>query len=294
VSGLPLPVALALAYLGGRIAARRQSDRDAVVRANLARVVGTVPPEEMDRLVERAFVEYARYWILAARLAGGLVRHPTRYVSIVGRERIVAARARGGVIFAVPHLGLWDAGGLVSMMEGFSIATVAEEASTPELTAWFEKQRRRLGLTSYPPSPATTTTLLDLLRGGGAVALVADRDVVGDGIVTPFFGAPTRVPAGPVVLALRSDATLLPSAVFLRPHGRIEVVIGEPLMLDRRGRLRDDVARLTEDLVGRYEEFIRSAPEQWHVFQPIWTDEVVPPADPAPIATAPIAARGES
>jgi KDO2-lipid IV(A) lauroyltransferase len=265
-----------MATIGGEIAARLLPQRGAVVRANLARVVGPLPPREMDRLVRRAFVEYARYWMLGARLAGALVRDRTRDVTITGREHIVEARATGGVIFAVPHIGQWDAGGLVSVIEGFPIATVAEEASSPELTAWFTRQRARLGLISYPPGSATTSTLIDFLRNGGAVALVADRDVVGDGIVLPFFGATTSIPTGPVVLALRSGATILPSAVYLRPKGRIEVAIGRPLPLERRGRLRDDVARLTADLVRRYEELIRSAPEQWHVFQPIWPEDAHP------------------
>jgi KDO2-lipid IV(A) lauroyltransferase len=224
----------------------------------------------MDQLVRRAFVEYARYWMLAARLSGALVRDRTRSVSITGRSHYLDALQHCGVIFAVPHVGLWDAGGLVSIIEGFPIATVAEEASTPQLTAWFARQRKRLGLDSYAPGAETTTALINLLRGNGAVALVADRDVVGDGIAVPFFGEMTRVPAGPVVLALRSGATILPSAVFLRPKGRIEVAIGAPLSVERRGKLRDDVERITTDLVARFEAIIRSAPEQWHVFQPIW------------------------
>jgi lauroyl/myristoyl acyltransferase len=108
------------------------------------------------------------------------------------------------------------------------------------------------------------------LRDKGVVALVADRDVVGDGIVVPFFGEETKVPAGPAVLALRSRVPIIPAAVFLRRRGLIEVVIGPPILVERRGRLREDVERITIELVARYEGLIRSAPEQWHVFQPFW------------------------
>jgi len=269
---LPRSVALAVATIAGHAASRLLPRRDAIVRANLARVVGALPKPQMDRLVRRSFVEYARYWALAAHFSGVAVRDPTRLVTVTGREHYVEAMKRGGVIFAVPHVGLWDAGGIVSRMEGFPIATVAEEAANPRLTEFFERQRHRLGLDSFPPGPQTTTALIALLRDHGAVALVADRDVIGDGIEIPFFGEKTRIPAGPVVLALRSGATLLPSAVLIRPGGRVEVAIGEPLPLERRGRLREDVERLTGDLVVRYEAIIREIPEQWHVFQPIWPD----------------------
>ena len=276
---LPRVVALAIATVAGQAASRLLPGRDAIVRSNLAHVVGALPKREMDRLVRRSFVEYARYWALAAHFSGVAVRDPTRLVTVTGREHYVEAMKRGGVIFAVPHVGLWDAGGIVSKMEGFSIATVAEEAANPRLTAFFERQRHRLGLDSFPPGPETTTALIARLRDHGAVALVADRDVIGDGIDVPFFGEKTKMPTGPVVLALRSGATLLPSAVLIRPGGRVEVAIGDPLSLERRGRLREDVERLTADLVARYEVIIRNNPEQWHVFQPIWPGRDATPED---------------
>jgi KDO2-lipid IV(A) lauroyltransferase len=283
VGVLPRRLALAIATAAGGVASRLLPARDAIVRANLSRVVGALPTAEMDALVRRSFIEYARYWALAAHLSGIALRDPARLVTVTGRERYLEAMARGGVIFAVPHVGLWDAGGIVSRIEGFPIATVAEEAADPRLTAFFTRQRRRLGLDSFPPGAETTTALIALLRDHGAVALVADRDVVGDGIEVPFFGAPTRVPSGPVVLALRSGATILPSAVLIRPGGRVEVVIGEPLPMERQGRLRDDVLRLTGDLVARYEAIIREVPEQWHVFQPIWpADDAGPSRSLAP------------
>jgi lauroyl/myristoyl acyltransferase len=259
-----------LAGLVGSIVARRSEERAAVVRANLEPVVGARPEPEMDALVRRAFVEYARYWALSARLTSPLVRRRTRGVTIRGREHYLAALERGGVVFALPHVGMWDAGGVVGLVEGFAVTTVAEEASTPRLTAWFERQRGRLGLTSCPLGPRTAPVLADVLSNGGVVALVSDRDIVGDGVIVPFFGQPTRMPAGPVVLALRTGATLVSAAVYLRPRGKIEIVIDAPLEISRQGRLRDDVVRLTADLAERYERIIRSAPEQWHVFQPIW------------------------
>jgi KDO2-lipid IV(A) lauroyltransferase len=42
----------------------------------------------------------------------------------------------------------------------------------------------------------------------------------------------------------------------------------------RRRGLREDVARVTQDLARELELLIRIAPEQWHMFQPNW------PSDP--------------
>jgi hypothetical protein len=45
------------------------------------------------------------------------------------------------------------------------------------------------------------------------------------------------------------------------------------MVLDRQGRLRDDVTRLTADLAKVLEGLIRAAPEQWHLQQPNWPSD---------------------
>jgi phosphatidylinositol dimannoside acyltransferase len=42
---------------------------------------------------------------------------------------------------------------------------------------------------------------------------------------------------------------------------------------ERRGRLRDDIARVTQDLATAFELLISDAPEQWHLFQPNWPSD---------------------
>ncbi|HLG92371.1 MAG TPA: hypothetical protein VKY15_05255, partial [Acidimicrobiales bacterium] len=44
----------------------------------------------------------------------------------------------------------------------------------------------------------------------------------------------------------------------------------EPIPVERTGRFRQDVARVTQLLARAMEELIRRAPEQWHMFQPNW------------------------
>jgi KDO2-lipid IV(A) lauroyltransferase len=75
-----------------------------------------------------------------------------------------------------------------------------------------------------------------------------------------------------VTVALRTGAPLLPTAVYFEGRGH-HAVIGPPLPLERRGRLREDVARLTQDLAHVLEDLIRRAPEQWHLQSPNWPSD---------------------
>jgi KDO2-lipid IV(A) lauroyltransferase len=43
--------------------------------------------------------------------------------------------------------------------------------------------------------------------------------------------------------------------------------------VERVGRLRDDIARITQALAHELEQLIRVAPEQWHLLQPNWPSD---------------------
>ncbi len=271
---LPGPVARVLDGGVAHVAWATGHARRAVVAANLRRVLGPeASAAQLRRTVRRAYASYARYWSEAARLDASdptvlgrrlVVRHPERF-------REVAARGRG-VIIVLPHVGCWEAGAIWTASLGYPLVTVGEMLKPPELFDWFVKTRKRAALTVLPPGAATTTRLLDQLRKGQAIALLADRDVVGGGLPTEFFGASTPIPAGPAVLALRAGAPVVPAAIYLEPRGRFSIDLLPQLDPTRSGDFRSDVARLTRDMVRGFEELIAPRPEQWHLFQPNWPD----------------------
>jgi len=123
------------------------------------------------------------------------------------------------------------------------------------------------------PGPGTTVRLLDTLRAGRVVGLLADRDLVGNGVEVELFGERTTLPAGPALLALRSGAPLMTCAIYQRPRGLYHAVLQPPLDSTRTGRMRQDVQRLTEEMARSLEGLIRLAPEQWHLFQPNWPSD---------------------
>ena len=117
------------------------------------------------------------------------------------------------------------------------------------------------------------------LRDGAVVVLVGDRHIGGSGVEVEFFGEVTTIPSGPAVLALRTGAALFPVAAYIRPRG-CHGVVRPPIPTKRDGRFREDVVRVTRDLVVEFEDLIRAEPEQWHLLQPNWpSDGVV--GDPA-------------
>lgn len=270
---LPRPAALGLGSRAGQVLASVSPHRRAVVAGNLRHVVGPAASDaELARIVRRGFSSYGRYWTESAILVARNRALFAAATDMVGRAHLDEAIARGdGVILALPHIGSWDVGGAYLVEQGIPLTGVAEVAEPLELFAWFVARRAALGLTALPLGSGAAAQLLREIHRGGVVALLADRDILGDGVEVELFGARARLPRGPALLALRSGAPLLPCAVYQLPHGRYQMVVRPAISASRKGRLRDDVAALTQVVAHELEELIRPAPEQWHVFQPNWT-----------------------
>jgi KDO2-lipid IV(A) lauroyltransferase len=277
---LPAPLGRPLARGAARVMLLAWRDRRDQVARHLQRVTGgALRGAALERATTAVFVNYARYWHEMFRLGPGSGEELQRTFELRGRDHLDAAIATGrGVILALPHLGNWDVAGawLAGRPGTPGVTVVAEPVEPPDLFAWFVSTREALGMEVVPLGPDAGRGVLRALGRGHVVCLVCDRDLGGDGVAVDFFGERTTMPAGPATLALRSGAPLLPSAAFWRDDGGHGTDIGRPLVVERAGRLRDDVTRVTQDLALRFEALIRAAPEQWLMMQPIWPSDELP------------------
>jgi lauroyl/myristoyl acyltransferase len=273
---MPPRVGLAIANVGGAIAARFAAGRRQMVVRHQRRVRG--PAADADGAVAATFESYARYWYEMMRITTDARRNEiARNFSEEGWQHVDDALAQGkGVIFACPHLGGWEyAAAWVAQEKGHRMLAVVESLQPPELYEWFVKQRSAIGLDITPLGPGVSTAVLGALRENRIVCLLSDRDLTGDGVEVEFFGETTTLPAGPATLALRSGAVILPVTAYFTADRGHHAVIRPPLTVTREGRLREDIARITQQLAREFETLIREAPEQWHLLQPNWPSDRV-------------------
>jgi len=246
---------------------------------HLQRVAGRpLTPAEARRGVDGLLVSYARYWAESLRLPSLADEQVAAAVTCHGLEHLDAALAAGtGAVAALPHLGGWDWGGRWVVGTGRPATVVVEALRPPEVFEWFADLRRRAGLEVVAVGPGAGEAGLRALRDNRILCLLCDR-AVGEAstVEVTFFGERTRLPAGPVTLALRTGAPLLPIAVYLEKGGGHVVDIRPPIELTRRGRFRDDVADGTQQLAAALERLIRAAPTQWHLLQPNWPSDRAP------------------
>lgn len=272
---LPRPVAAPLVTAASRGYARFSAQERRVVELNLRRIYGDDLDEAtLDRSTRRVFENYGRYWLDSLRLVDMTSEQIDLGFTYEGIEHLADPMAAGITpVVGMPHLGGWEwSAAYLTKVRGWPVASVAERLEPPELFEWFLEFRRQLGMHIIPLGPSAAAEVAAQLASGTIISLLCDRDISGDGIVVEFFGERTRLPGGPAVTALRSGAPLVPAAAFFEGD-LCHAVILPAIDTERRGKLRADVTRVTQDLAHALETLIRRAPEQWHLLQPNWPSD---------------------
>lgn len=272
---VPAPLLGPLARLGGTGAALPDATRRFLVARHLQRVDPDLRGLALRRAVNRTFESYAAYWLEAFRLPSLTPAELDAGMSYEGYEHLERSLHRGrGTIMVLPHLGGWEWTGFwFTRVVGVPITAVVERLEPPELFEWFVDFRTSLGMHIVPLGPDAGREVLRALKRNDLVCLLSDRDIDGSGVEVTFFGERTTLPAGPATLALRTGADLVPGAMFQQPRGGHHAVVRPPLVVERRGSLRDDVARVTQDIADALESLIRIEPTQWHLMSPNWPSD---------------------
>lgn len=259
----------------GKVAARQMASRRLILERNMRRAAGPDASDaEVARLVDAAFASYVHYWVESFRLPGTSVADLDAGTVADGYEHVEAALSLGkGVIMALPHLGAWEwIAFWLTSVKGHPVTAVAEQIEPPELAEWFVGLRNAFGMEIVPYGPDAASASVKALKAGRVLALPSDRDLSGTGVPVTFFGEETTLPGGPATLALRTGAPLLAVSGYFDNDRHLGVCL-PPLDTERQGKLRDDVARVTQDLADALEVLIRRAPDQWHLLQPNWPSD---------------------
>ncbi|WP_206184560.1 phosphatidylinositol mannoside acyltransferase [Thermoactinospora rubra] len=245
---------------------------------NLSRVTG-LKDEELRELSRRGMRSYFRYFHEVFRLPKMSAEEIERRTHVTGDENIWKTLESGrGVVLALPHMGNWDQAGAWLAGRGQRFTTVAERLRPESLFRRYTAFREGLGMEVLPLTGGpghTVAVLASRLRRGGVVCLPAERDLTRHGIEVEFFGATTKVPAGPALLAVQTGAALLPAVIWFEgPDWAIR--IHEEVPVPREGTRQEKVAAMAQRLTEFFEKGIAEHPEDWHMLQRLWLDDLDP------------------
>ena len=191
-------------------------------------------------------------------------------IDVEGANHFEEAAALGrGVIIASAHIGPFEY--LTSWMpaRGFEMTIPVEKVTDDGMLRTMLDARLSNGVTFVPLTGfGALRTILRALKNKQMVLITADRAVEGKSKILNFFGAPARLPVGPVDLSILTGAPLIGG--FGWRNGSRDVIEFVPISLALSDQQRSDRDALQDLLVRRLEQIIGDHLEEWVVFEPIW------------------------
>lgn len=262
------------------LSGRRRTERMA---AHLERTLGC-SDSEARRLVRanlqnhiRNVLEFIKYpQLSAANLAP--------VVTIIGREHLDQALGHGrGVVLCTAHFGAKQMLQVALGHSGYRINQINYYKPDTELT-WVQRhvgQRLRQEIEKKIPAAFVSAVgslrpVFRCLQDNAVVIVTADGSGVPEHIAKPhqvvdFLGRRMFMPTGPVALARRTGAALVPAFVFRDGH-RHRVVIEPAVALPAGTPEADGVAQLARII----ERVVRTAPELWEFWEEFEEGHLIP------------------
>jgi len=252
------------------------------VRKNMEGVSrGKWSKEKVNTLTRKTFQNYGQYlldYMVMHRLRPS---NKDRWVEEeAGADYMVEALRLGkGAICITPHLGNWEIGGLLFSFKGGKLNVLTLDERDLDTRSFREEMRGRKGIKNLyiNPKEDSPTAILDAvkaLRRNEIVAMLGDRIESQKTMVFNFFGRKTAFPIGVAILAMATEAPVLPVFVVMENHRKYRGMIEPPIYFNSSSREdREIVIREgMERLIKKFETYIEKYPDQWYNFYSYWND----------------------
>jgi Kdo2-lipid IVA lauroyltransferase/acyltransferase len=189
-----------------------------------------------------------------------------RLVRLEGKEYLDEALKQGkGVIALSAHLGNFPLMCVRLTNEGYPVAVVVRESRNPKIVKFLTSARDGIGMETIPSRPRliSVSRCLNALKRNRVLFVQIDLNAPPIEAWVDFFGYLVPTFKGPVVLSLRTGATILPMFIVRNPDGLHKTIIHPPFELSVTGDIQQDITSNMSRLTKITEAMIRDYPEQW-------------------------------
>jgi len=222
-------------------------------------------PEEKEKITKNCFTFLAKgaLELLFLMDRPELIKERVR---LVGKENVDAALTKGrGVILVSAHFGNFPLLMARLALAGYKVAGIMRPMRDSRVEKIFQDKRKRLGIkTVYSqPRKLCVDESIRTLRNNELLFIPIDQNFGTGGVFIEFFGKKAATATGPVVLARRTGACLLPCFIVRQPDDTQKIIFEPPLDLQAGSSDEETVQINIQKLTGIIESYIRRYPAEW-------------------------------
>ena len=192
--------------------------------------------------------------------------HYLKNICIEGKENLEKAlEKKRGVLLLTAHLGNFPLMLFKLAREGYSVNIVARPMRDKDTDNYVSDLRTKGGvktILSYPRR-VCISGILNALRNNEIVVIQVDQNFGTGGVWVKFFGKLAATPVGPITLALRTKAAIVPAYMVREGMGKHQLKIfseEEPIIKeDKDEAILVNAIKFTRIIEG----WIREFPSQW-------------------------------
>ncbi len=232
------------------------------------------PEKDMEEITKIAKGVYRHLAIVAAEffeLPSITKENLHEWVEFDGLENFEKAlEQKKGILSIVAHFGNWELMTVAFPLAARPASIVYRPLDNPtldNLTAWM---RTKDGNTLIPKG-GSGKKITRLLTENRVIGILSDQNVDKyQGIFVDFFGRPACTAVGLAVLALRTDAPVLPFFMARVPGGKYKFIIQPPVEITRTEDYEADLRVNTQRFTKIVEDMVRRYPDQWFWIHQRW------------------------
>ena len=200
-------------------------------------------------------------------------------VGIEGRGHLEKSLAAGkGVILVSAHFGNFPLMLAKLGLEGYKVSVILRYMRDERAEQFFMVKRNSVGIkTIYSqPRKVCVENSLRALRNNELLFIPIDQNFGTAGVYVDFFGRKAATATGPVVLARRTGASMLPCFMLRQQDDTHKIVFEPPLNLEKGKNEAESLKINIQRLTGIIESYIRRYPAEWGWIHRRWKSSPSP------------------
>lgn len=233
-----------------------------IITKNLLRAFPDMPYSHRHTIARNFWPEFCKMIIHLIRYFGLTEENRRKLIEWENIDYFDQAKKENkGIILIGAHFSSWELMGMALCSHGYTHAAVGRPLDNPRINTLINTIRESSGLQVIPHRKAIKENL-KLLKNKKIFGLVIDQNFHHGGLFVNFFGQPASMTNLPAVMALKTNAPVLPVHGW-HINGKFHIKFDRPIIIPGDESLQPTSEELSQKFADIIEGWIKEKPVYW-------------------------------